>query len=104
MQLLYQLSWELAVERTLLHSAWMQSCTATHRVVACTHPLPHREASVGVHKALSAAEACRALNSSILVETYLEGLTPANAGAHSNNAFDSLIGNRIPQLPVTLHW
>ncbi|KAI7842611.1 hypothetical protein COHA_003715 [Chlorella ohadii] len=37
------------------------------------------EASVGVHKALSAAEACRALNSSILVETYLEGLTPENA-------------------------
>ena len=39
---------------------------------------------MGVHKALSAAEACRALNSSILVETYLEGLTPANAGAHRN--------------------
>lgn len=46
------------------------------------HPaLPlHREAGVGQHKALSAAEACRALNSSILVETYLEGLTPENAG------------------------
>ncbi|PRW57410.1 Adenylyltransferase and sulfurtransferase MOCS3 [Chlorella sorokiniana] len=39
----------------------------------------HKEASVGVHKALSAAEACRALNSSILVETYLEGLKPDNA-------------------------
>lgn len=36
---------------------------------------------MGVHKALSAAEACRALNSNILVETYLEGLTPENAGA-----------------------
>lgn len=35
---------------------------------------------MGQHKALSAAEACRALNSSILVETYLEGLTPDNAG------------------------
>ena len=39
-----------------------------------------REASVGMHKALSAAEACRALNSSIQVEVHLEGLTPANAG------------------------
>ena len=33
-----------------------------------------------MHKALSAAEACRALNSSIQVETHLEGFTPANAG------------------------
>lgn len=33
-----------------------------------------------MHKALSAAEACRALNSSIQVETHLEALTPANAG------------------------
>lgn len=39
----------------------------------------HREASVGVHKALSAAEACRALNSSIQIETHLEGFTPDNA-------------------------
>lgn len=39
----------------------------------------HREATVGMHKALSAAEACRALNSSIQVETHLEALTPANA-------------------------
>lgn len=39
----------------------------------------HREATVGVHKALSAAETCRALNSSIRVETHLEALTPANA-------------------------
>ena len=38
-----------------------------------------REASVGVHKALSAAEACRALNSSIQVEVHLEGMTPGNA-------------------------
>jgi hypothetical protein len=41
---------------------------------------PCREADVGVHKAESAAAACRALNSSIVVETHLEGLTPANAG------------------------
>ncbi|KAL4451956.1 hypothetical protein ABPG75_007618 [Micractinium tetrahymenae] len=39
----------------------------------------HKEATVGMHKALSAAEACRALNSSIQVETHLEALTPANA-------------------------
>ncbi|PSC70689.1 Adenylyltransferase and sulfurtransferase MOCS3 [Micractinium conductrix] len=39
----------------------------------------HTEASVGVHKAVSAARACRALNSSIQVETHLEALTPANA-------------------------
>lgn len=36
---------------------------------------------MGVHKAVSAAEACRALNSSIQVEAHLEGLSPANAGA-----------------------
>lgn len=34
-----------------------------------------------MHKALSAAEACRALNSGIQVETHLEAFTPANAGA-----------------------
>lgn len=38
---------------------------------------------MGVHKAVSAARACRALNSSIQVETHLEALTPANAGARA---------------------
>jgi molybdopterin/thiamine biosynthesis adenylyltransferase len=33
-----------------------------------------------VHKAVSAAQSCRALNSSIQVEVHCEGFTPANAG------------------------
>lgn len=37
------------------------------------------EGSVGQHKALSAAGACAQLNSSIKLETHLEGFTPANA-------------------------
>lgn len=37
------------------------------------------EADVGKHKALSAAANLRALNSSIKIETHLDGLTPANA-------------------------
>ncbi|CAL8465473.1 g5009 [Coccomyxa elongata] len=44
-----------------------------HRQVA------HRESSVGMHKADSAAQACRALNSSIQVDVHREGFTPANA-------------------------
>jgi molybdopterin/thiamine biosynthesis adenylyltransferase len=51
------------------------------RIPGHCHPTACREATVGMHKALSAAEACRALNSSIQVETHLEGFTPANAGA-----------------------
>lgn len=39
----------------------------------------HTEASVGVHKADSAAAALRALNSCVQVETHKEGFTPANA-------------------------
>ena len=39
----------------------------------------HTEASVGIHKADSAAAALSALNSSIRVETYKEGFTPENA-------------------------
>eukprot|EP00887_Chlorella_sp_A99_P001231 scaffold14.g1231.t1 len=39
----------------------------------------HSEASVGAHKALSAAAACRALNSGIAVEAHLDGFAPANA-------------------------
>ncbi|EFN55933.1 hypothetical protein CHLNCDRAFT_22673 [Chlorella variabilis] len=45
---------------------------------------------VGVHKAVSAAEACRALNSSIQVETHLEGLTPANA-VHLVRQYDVVV-------------
>jgi adenylyltransferase/sulfurtransferase len=41
----------------------------------------HGEASVGAHKADSAAAALRALNSSVAVEPHRGGLTPANAVA-----------------------
>lgn len=70
----------------MLSSTASQTCrTSSTRQGAMRHlpslPPACRESSVGVHKALSAAEACRALNSSIQVETHLEGLSPANAGA-----------------------
>ena len=45
---------------------------------------------MGVHKALSAAEACRALNSSIQVEAHLEGMTPTNA-VHLVEQYDVVV-------------
>lgn len=39
----------------------------------------HRDQDVGLHKALSAAAACRRINPHIVVETHTQGLTPANA-------------------------
>eukprot|EP00803_Ostreobium_quekettii_P002213 evm.model.scf_291.2 EVM.evm.TU.scf_291.2 scf_291:24528-27090(+) len=39
----------------------------------------HRESTVGIHKAVSAAMACRERNSSIQVDVHTEGLTPATA-------------------------
>lgn len=39
----------------------------------------HREADVGRHKALSAADACLRINSNVKVEVHTNGLTPANA-------------------------
>lgn len=39
----------------------------------------HTEERLGLHKALSAAAAVHALNSSVTVETHLEGLHPSNA-------------------------
>lgn len=44
-------------------------------------PIQCREATVGLHKCESAARAVRALNSSIVVETHPDGLTPENAAA-----------------------
>jgi len=73
----------LALHPSGSSSAHPSSKCSTATLCSCARWLLCREASVGVHKALSAAEACRALNSSILVETYLEGLTPENAGADS---------------------
>ena len=45
---------------------------------------------MGQHKALSAAEACRALNSSLTVETHLDGFTPANA-VRLVSAYDAVV-------------
>lgn len=39
----------------------------------------HREADIGRHKALSAADACCRINSSVQLETHTAGLTPVNA-------------------------
>lgn len=39
----------------------------------------HKESAAGVHKAISASAACRALNSSIQVHAHTEGLEPTNA-------------------------
>lgn len=44
-----------------------------HRQIA------HTEQRIGMHKALSAAAAVRSLNSSVLIDTFLEGLRPDNA-------------------------
>ena len=44
-----------------------------HRQIA------HTERRVGVHKALSAQEACHELNSSVDVQLHMEGFTAANA-------------------------
>jgi molybdopterin/thiamine biosynthesis adenylyltransferase len=54
-----------------------------------------------MHKALSAAEACRALNSSIQVETHLEGFTPANAGGAALAAGCVGVGGEC--MPKTWH-
>ncbi|KAI3437915.1 hypothetical protein D9Q98_000360 [Chlorella vulgaris] len=50
----------------------------------------HREADVGVHKAVSAAQSCRALNSSIQVEVHCESFTPANA-VHLVRQYDVVV-------------
>lgn len=56
-------------------------CGTRRRPLSSAPPPPCREASVGQHKAHSAAAACAQLNSLVRVETHLQGFTPANAVA-----------------------